>query len=247
MFELDTRRLGAMCSYDGPTPSRPHEFIETLSAKQMLSLLGRLQQEFGLHGPVDGDPVIAVAQCITWLQSELRSFEANSAALIAVLSALAVSGQSIDLLNVGIDEDTVPSTQLKALKMCRDFENGCLASQIEHVITLRVEEAVQSSDLKKLRDFLTFFNSSSDALINSEFAKKTAGRILTHKVPLLARNEIPADTVAKLQELGFAVIDGQKSRVSQLVKDIDAICGAPEVKPDRSYYSDWYDWWREQP
>ena len=247
MFELDTRRLGAMCSHDGPTPSRPHEFIETLSAKQILSLLGRLQQEFGILGPVDGDPVIAVAQYITWLQSELRSFEENSAGLIAVLSAIAVSEQSIDLLTNGVDKGIVPSTQLKALKMCRDIDNGRLASQIEDIITLRVEEAVQSRDLKKLREFLTLFNGSSDALIKSAFAKKTAGRILTHKVPLLARNEIPADTIAKLQELGFAVIDGQKSRVSQLVKDIDALCGAPEVKPDSSYHSGWYDWWREQP
>ena len=247
MFELDTRRLGAMCSHDGPTPARPHEFIETLSAKQILSLLGRLQQEFGILGPVDGDPVTSVEKYITRLQSELRSFEENSAGLIALLSALAVSDQSIDLLTVGVDEGIVPSIQLKALKMCCNIDNGSLARQIEHIITLRVEEAVASRDLRRLREFLTFFNSSSDALIKSAFANKTAGRILTHKVPFLARNEIPANLIAKLQELGFAVIDGQKSRVSHLVKDIDELCGAPEVKPDSSYYSGWYDWWREQP
>jgi hypothetical protein len=246
MFDLDSRRLGGMCSHYSPTSMRPHEFIETLSSSETLSLLGRLQQEFGLHGPVDSNPRIAVAQFITWIQSELRSFEANFAGLVAVLSALAVAGQSMDLLNTGVDERIVPSTQLKALKMCSDFENGRLASQIEQLIILHVEEAIRSGNSKRLREFLLFLSGSSDALINSAFAKKTAARIFTHKVVDLGRDSVAADTIAKLQELGFAVLQGQKSRVSQLVKDIDATCGTPKVRSETASDSGWIDWWREQ-
>jgi hypothetical protein len=246
MFELDTRRLGAMCGQKGHAPMRPHEFIETLTAKETLSLLGRLQQEFGLHGPVDSDPRIAVAQCITWIQSELRSLEANSAGLVALLSALAVAGQSTDLLTLGVDEGIVSSTHLKALKLCREFENGGLVSQIEQLITSRVEEAVQSGDSKSLREFLIFLSGSSAALVNGAFARKTAGRILTHRLLDLSRNSVPADTIAKLQELGFAVLHGQKSRVSELVRDIDATCGTPKARSDDTFASGWFDWWREQ-
>jgi hypothetical protein len=246
MFDLDTRRLGVMCGKKGPPPVRTHEFIETLTSKETLSLLGRLQQEFGLHGSVDSDPRVAVAQCLTWIQSELRSFETNSAGLVALLSALAAAGQSTDLLTLEVDEGIVSSTHLKALKMCRDFENGGLVSQLEQLITSRVEEAVQAGDSKRLREFLIFLSGSSAALVNGPFARKTAGRILTHKLFDLGRNLVPADTIAKLQELGFAVLHGQKSRVSELVRDIDATCGTPKVQSDEAFASGWFDWWREQ-
>lgn len=246
MLDLDTRRLGAMCGHNGPTPLRPHEFIETLSSKETLSLLGRLQQEFGLHGPVDSDPRIAVAQCITWIQSELRSLEANSAGLIALLSALAAAGQSTGLPTVAVEEGVVSPTHLKVLKMCRNLDNGGLACQIEELITSRVEEAAQSGDSKKLREFLILLSRSSEALINGEFARKIAGRILTHKLLDLSHNSIPPETIAKLQELGFAVLHGQKSRVSELARDIDATYGASKVQSGGTFASGWVDWWREQ-
>jgi hypothetical protein len=270
MFELDVKALSALSGTQADPSLKVYQYLETLTLTETFALLGEMQQYFGVRHSLASGPVEAVQECVVSLQAELRRFESNVPALLAVLSALAEYEQPVPPLALRSKVPQLPVITLAALQLSRSFAAGTLVQQIEEVLTARVSEAIEAGEGEALTGVITTLSRSSDTFLRGRFATELIARILTHQLQRSAPRAVSPQTVSLISDLAGAVLRKERSKVSELVAAINDSCGMKQSKDEDangissragsasreagwvdwwrdSQETGWIDWWREQP